>query len=142
MTFHWFLSYQNLTEYNFSGGRIEVHREICDWTMEYRRRDHNGDADSFKRNVLDAIGGAVVRWSGSRPLATWNRWDPDLYAAFVAHLVAANERDAAHLAKCRAEHPDINFPDRPFVIPRPIYWDMQANHWQTEPWFAEQAVAA
>jgi phytoene dehydrogenase-like protein len=139
MTFTWKLSYRNESEYRFDGGSIGVYRELG-WLEPHMRQDHNGDAESFQRNVLDAAGGARIFHDRYRA-EDWNRWTPEIYTAFVAHLRAKHAQDIAESTRLRARHPDIDFSgcDRPLAIPRPIYWDFATNRFETEPWHEEAA---
>ena len=149
MTFHWKWSYQNRSGYQFHGipgigsGEIEVSRELG-WLEPYMRQIHNGGPDSFQRNVLDMVGGCLVRLDRYTP-GKWNRWDESLYRSFVSQLRDSHAKESAEIARYKAECPDIDYSwcDRPLVIPRPMYWDLEANdrYW-VEPWFEACEVAA
>ncbi len=125
--FYWFLSYRNMVEYKWFGGRVEVYRTPAPWMLEHMKRDHNGDAESFQRNEADLFGCARVRHSEG-PRETWNRWTPRLWAAFAEHLEKEHRKGQDHLKRMIAENPDVQF-EQPseLVLPRPVYWDCGAN---------------
>jgi hypothetical protein len=132
--FKW--SYQNRAGYQFSDGEIETHRELG-WMETYRRQLFNGDDDAFKRNVLDAIGGAQVHWT-NRSGDAWRRWTPELYAAFVADVKRSHAESIAYAQALAAKHPDVDWSEalnRPLVVPRPIYWNDDAARFEVEPFY-------
>lgn len=128
MTFTWKWSYQNRAGYQFDGGEIEVHRENV-WVRDYQRSTHNGDDESFQRNVIDPIGGAIVRNHA-------HRWTPELYEAFKAYWTASYEADRKCRDEFRAKHPDVEFNViEPITIPRPIFWNDDAGRFETESFY-------
>jgi hypothetical protein len=141
MTFQWYCSYQ--VWYKFSGGEIEVHREMG-WLAE--QFNHNGDPFSFQRNVVDPIGGAIIRWDHYGRYS--NRWTPELYATFSAEWTERHNHNVAEHQRFKRQHPDIDWSWREDIlrreetVPRPIYWSSDSKRFETEPWFCQQEVAA
>ena len=141
--FTWKWSYLNMVGYRFAAGEIEVYRPMEDHMLQYRQQiyNHNGDPFSFKRNVYDAIGGAHVRFDNYHGRETWNRWTPELWAEFAAHLEQKHNEEYAWCVEFQRKHDYYGFPLPVLSLPRPIYWDLDANCWKTEPWHQTAEVA-
>jgi hypothetical protein len=148
VTFKWFCSYMGDVEYQVMGDTpvrsIEVH-QASNHTLEYARTIHNynGDPTSFERNVLSAQGGVSIHCTEDREYP--KRWQPELYDAFVAHLHAMHEQAAVQMEDMytRWQVPaDQRAVMAPAFIPRPIFFNMQTQRYETESWFEERERAA
>jgi hypothetical protein len=143
VTFKWSLSYRDEVEYKVFGSPVarslEVYRCNHPSMMEYIRSDFNGDAAEFERIVIARQGGVIIRYSDQ---ASYPRWTPELYQAFVSWLGSDYERHKENWrVKCLQYGWEFEFEPAP-AVPRPIYYNFELHTYVTEPWFAGDRAAA
>lgn len=142
------LSYQDQTCYDVYGHdtirQIEAY-SAPQHTLDYMRTtfNHNGDATAFERIILSRQGGAIIDAVHGDKDSYPYRWTPDAYALFVGELYRKHADYLADYARKLEKYgADYGDPQPMRPVPRPIYFDMDLDRFQVEPWYTDAVRAS